>query len=391
MTQSVAASGHRASMIDFNSVFALPTDDRWNSKDTSDASLERRHNGFAMRHLCIFLLLFASLLFADRPYAASEMEDRAIISSVAQQAFLAEDFSQLERVSRDYRTSKARTSSGLWKLTIFYAGIGGAISAHAKTKIDDEGPPSDEQEVAFRELEGITERWARRYPDSPSAYIALSMVHIGHAWAYRGPGYASTVKPEAWTPFQKYVALARQSLEAHKSVAAGDPRWYETMLVVARAENWKRDRFDSLLEEALDKEPLFYQTYFSALEYLLPKWHGGMRDLEEFARYAVERTSKEEGRGMYARIYWDASQTEFGNELFTGSFAAWPRMKEGFEDIIARYPDAWNFNNYAKFACLADDKPKTRELLKRTESAIVFEAWQPQSLLRQCSDWAFRG
>ena len=82
---------------------------------------------------------------------------------------------------------------------------------------------------------------------------------------------------------------------------------------------------------------------------------------------------------MYARIYWYASQAHFQNELFTKSFAAWPRMKEGFEDVIARYPDSWNLNNYAKFACLARDKETTREILKRIQSDPVMEAWDPPS------------
>lgn len=40
------------------------------------------------------------------------------------------------------------------------------------------------------------------------------------------------------------------------------------MLTVTRAEGWDRSRVNRLLAEALDREPLFYQTYFTALEYL---------------------------------------------------------------------------------------------------------------------------
>jgi len=334
-----------------------------------------------MRPICITMLLLGSLVLSNQSFATSEMEDRALISGAAQKAFLGGDFSQLEDASRSYRTTKSRTASGLWKLTLFYHGIASGIEVQAG---------AHEREAAFRQLEDKTMKWAQLYPDSPSAYIAQSIVHIAHAWAYRGNGYAATVKPDAWVPFQKYISLARQNLEAHKSVAAADPRWYETMLTVARAEGWERNEFDSLLNEALDREPAYYQTYFLALDYLLPKWHGGTREIEEFAREAVRRTSKQEGRGMYARIYWYASQTQFQNELFSKSFAEWPRMKGGFEDVIARYPDAWNLNNYAKFACLAHDKPKVRELMKRIESAIVIDAWQPQSMLQQCSDWVLR-
>jgi hypothetical protein len=72
-------------------------------------------------------------------------------------------------------------------------------------------------------------------------------------------------------------------LELHKAVASVDARWYEEMLTVARAEGWDRPQFESLLKEGLDREPYSYQTYSMALEYLLPKWHGDLIEIENFA------------------------------------------------------------------------------------------------------------
>ena len=331
-----------------------------------------------MRRSCLLLLLTAGLS-PMQPQAGTEMEERAAIRSSTRNAFLREDFSQLEETSRTYRSTRSRTPSGIWKLTVFHAGVLDAIGERARAQ---------EREAAFRELEGMTTRWAERHPNSPSARIAHSVVLIFHAWAFRGEGYASTVKPEAWEPFRKYIGMARANLERHKSVAAVDPRWYQVMLTVAKAEGWARDEFDRLLDEALDREPLFYETYFRALEYLLPKWHGGTREIDDFARNAVQRTSKQEGQGMYARIYWFASQTEFRNRLFRDSKVVWPLMKSGFDDVMARYPDAWNLNSYAYFACLAQDKPKTRELLERIKADIVSEAWQPRSVRESCATWA---
>ena len=334
-----------------------------------------------MRPSCLALLFAIVTLWTQQSFAATELEERAIIPSSAHKALLSENFSQLEQSSHAYRTEKSRTASGLWKLTLFYAGIQSAIDAQTV---------SQEPEAAFRRLEEKTTRWMQQYPTSPSAYIAHSMVLIGHGWSYRGDGTASTVKPESWAPFRKHIAMARQNLESYKAVAAKDPRWYETMLTIARAESWDRKQFDRLLNEALDREPLFYQTYFLAIEYLLPKWHGGNQEIEAFANDATRRTSTQEGRGMYARIYWFASQTQFQNDIFADSLAVWPHMKAGFEDVVKRYPDAWNFNNYAKFSCLARDKTKARELLKRVSHDFILEAWNPPSLHRWCSEWALQ-
>jgi hypothetical protein len=334
-----------------------------------------------MRHTYLAHIFACGLLAVKASFASSEIEERMTIVTSVQNAFLQERFTELDQLSRGYRTDKSRTSSGLWRLSIFYGGLDTAMDAQTEGM---------ERETAFRELERRTAKWAQKSPDSPAAHIAHSLALIDHAWAYRGNGYADTVKPESWAPFQRYIAMARENLEAHKLVAAVDPRWYSTMLTIARAENWNRRQFDSLLAEAFDREPLFYPTYFAALEYLLPKWHGGKNKIENFAQSAVRRTSKEEGRGMYARIYWFAAQTQFQNELFADSFANWPRMKEGFNDVVAKYPDAWNLNNYAKFAYLAKDKPQTRELLKRIGSEVVPEAWTPQTLQAECEEWARR-
>jgi hypothetical protein len=326
-------------------------------------------------------ILILSLALPGPSKAATELEEREAVHRTVQIALLNSDFRTLEQMSQKFREEKSRTLSGLWKLTLFYAGVDSAAKKFATLQ-----PGS----LSFDEFENRTAKWAEQYPGSATARISHSVVLLGHGWAFRGSGYADTVKPEAWAPFRKYVQLARDNLEKYKSVAVHDPRWYETMLEIARLQQWERREFDLLVKEALDREPLFYQTYFQALAYLLPKWHGDIGEIERFAQAAVKRTSKEEGTGMYARIYWYASQTQFDNDLFRDSMAVWPRMKAGFEDVIAKYPDAWNVNNYAKFACLAQDKAKTRELLPRIGSSVVLEAWQPASLLAKCADWASR-
>jgi hypothetical protein len=295
--------------------------------------------------------------------------------------YLANDFAQLERDSTKYLTKKSRTSSGLWMLTLFYAAIEDAIESQTLGKDPD---------TAFEAIDERTRNWIMEFPDSPTAQIAQGLALMQRGWAYRGRGYASTVKPESWDQFNQFIARARTSLESSKAVASVDPRWYEAMLTIARLQNWERRDFDSLLKEALEMEPLFYQTYFSALEYHLPKWHGDIREIEAFAQEAVNWTRKEEGLGMYARIYWYASQSQFKNDLFNNSLVDWPQMKEGFEDVISRYPDAWNLNNFARFACLAGDKPTAMVLLKRIESDVVKEAWVPLLMKQRCAEWAFR-
>jgi hypothetical protein len=330
-----------------------------------------------MKKTLHFLLLLIFFLTPLRT-GAQELLERKQISVAVKDAFLAEDFGKLEEMSAKFRRDKSRTSSGVWRLSCFYAGIAQAMPGE-----------KHESDEFYKNLEKKSERWSKTFPGSPPAHIAHSKVLIYHGWFYRGGEYAYKVPKEAWEPFYKYIMAANVNLERNKRIASVDPCWYETMLTVARAQGWYREQFDALLEEALRREPGFYQTYFIALEYLLPKWHGDLAQIEQFANDAVKRTKKEEGLGMYARIYWYASQTQFENDLFSQSLAVWPRMKAGFEDIIARYPDAWNINNYARFSYLARDKQKARELLEKIGGNPIVEAWQPRSLFDQCRRWAF--
>ena len=94
---------------------------------------------------------------------------------------------------------------------------------------------------------------------------------------------------------------------------------------------------------------------------------------------------------MYARIYWAASQYQYGPRLFQDSLVDWERMKKGVDDVLAQYPDEWNLQNFAKFACLANDRDKTIELLDKVRTAPDIRAWETQTAIDACYRWANAG
>ena len=332
-----------------------------------------------MKPLLVAGLVGLGLLQARLGDAATELEQRAEIMAAAKRSFLLNDFDDLERLAASCRREKSRTGSGVWKLSVFYDGISDVFLDILKEQRDL---------AAYDRVEERTRNWIEKYPESPTGHIAHSMVLAERAWAHRGRGPAYTVSDAAAALFRQHIAATRAYLEKHKDVASVDPAWYKEMIGIARDQNWDRAKFNALLEEALDREPLFYQNYVEAFIYLMPRWHGDLEQIEDFAQYAVRKTRDLEGQGMYARIYWHASQIEFKNDLFNNSLADWPQMKAGFEDVISRYPDAWNLNNYARFACMARDKPKTAELLARIGPSVISEAWSPIGLQSQCAQWA---
>lgn len=327
-----------------------------------------------MRKIWLILLLVVATTHAA-PGRCNEVLERQAIKAEVASALGSRNFARLEAMSNDYRDNGSRTSSGLWKLTLFYKGIADSFNA----------PATDED--AWRLADDTVQAWIRSYPSSPSAHLARVEMYVGRGWAYRGTSYSTGVSDDAWKPFRQQIALARSELEKIKPIASSDPYWYQSMANIANLQAWDEPRFDEIVEEGLKRYPRFYEIYFRAIEYYLPKWHGDAGSIERFARTAVALSKAEEGHGLYARIYWFAFQSQYRNRLFRDSMVDWPTMKLGIDDVMRSYPDDWNTNNFAYFACLAEDKPKTAELLARIKGPPMQGVWGDQGY-RMCAEWS---
>jgi len=310
------------------------------------------------------------------PASADELKERQVISDRAMTLFHSGQFGALERDARQYLKRSSRTSSGLWKLTLFYSGLAQIPNAN----VTDEGYWSG--------LENKALKWVSSYPDSPSGHLVYADFLIRHAWMYRGSGWSHEVREADWKPFREYIAKARKYLAEHKAVASRDPHWYELMIQVATAEGWETEDFNSLVNEATSRHPYFYQIYFAAIAYLTPKWHGSKEEIENFAQKAVSITRDVEGEAIYSRIYWVASQANYGENLFTDSKVVWNKMSESIDDVLKQYPDQWNINNFAYFSCLAGDAKKTSSLMARVTGKPILEAWKSMSFYDRCKEWS---
>lgn len=319
---------------------------------------------------CIFFLVFPFQIFAG------ELEDRKEIYDKVKDLLYTGDYAGLEKVANEYRINETRTSSGLWKLTLYYAGF------------DEILPYQTNNPEKWSELLQKIDLWKSMHPKSPTPYIAKSIILKKQAWSIRGTGYSNTVAKEAWAPFYKKIDESRRVLEESQSVSKLDPNWYEVMSDIANIESWENDKFEKLINEGLGSNPYFYQLYFSAMYYYTPKWHGNAKQIEQFARAALKRTKENEGYGMYARIYWFASQSQFEGELFERSDVDWNLMSKGIDDVLIKYPDQWNINNFALFACMARDKNKTNKLINMINGEPIKRAWLNNlSIYDQCKNW----
>lgn len=326
------------------------------------------------------LTLFALvvLLLAATTASSGELAERQILKDQAKALFFTENFAKLNELTTKYRNSEERTPSGLWKLTLIYSGL----RSVARTGIADE--------EYWEALEDRALRWVARYPNSPAAHLTYAEILTDHGWMYRGNGAAYEVRQEDWQPFYAYYKKAKDYLIEHKAVVAEDPLWYELMLKIAKAEGWTKEEFMALVEEATASSPYYYQIYFAAIDYLLPKWHGSREEIENFAEWATSITAEKEKNAMYARIYWYASQIDYGIELFTNSDVVWPKMADSFDDVLERYPDQWNINNFAFFSCLARDKETANQLIEMIDGKPIVRAWIRLANYGKCRDWLER-
>jgi hypothetical protein len=312
----------------------------------------------------------------------SELVVRNSIKSQAANDFAAGKFAKLQADYKIYRNPESRTPAGRWKLQFFYEGLSSI----------DLGKSQGQEKWKLSEQKMLA--WIDKYPDSPLPYVAYSDFLIGLGWHYRGEKFAGDVSPEAFDRFHKKIELSRSILEEHKEIASADPQWYKNMMTIAKAESWSKSEVNQLLREAISKEPYYYEIYQEGFDYLLPKWSGSFAEAETFASRAAVITNKCEGKGMYARIYWRAfNNAEFTKKPFDPAQVRWQTMSESFDDLIKYYPDPWNINSYAKFACIAKDKPKAKALFGKLNGLVAEELWKnyPRVDYSTCRKWAFIG
>lgn len=330
-------------------------------------------------HCCLLatvLMLASTLATAAEPASLPEPEGYLALQRESSRMFLAKDHAGLDARMAHYTTQRTRSSSGRWASGIF-----------AENVLHGLGTPMASQPESlawWQRLERQVQGWIDANPNSPLAHLTMAQVMMDHAWHIRGGGYASSVPASAWKPFREEMARARRHLLKHSKVASRYPEYYALLIQQETALGSERKAVDAIYDEATRRFPDYYPVYFAMATYLLPKWHGDIDAVEAFARDAVQRSRKTEGQGMYARIYWVVAQSQFRDALFEASSVHWAHMRSGFDDVIKRYPDQWNIQNYAHFACLARDHATFRKLSPRIRTAIPSGIWTSPNTLAAC-------
>jgi hypothetical protein len=305
---------------------------------------------------------------------AGELEDRNAIRDEFAEAFDRSDFALIEsRYARAIATEQ-RLGSGqlVANQTVRY------MFGLRQGRGDD---------AYWSAVEEKTRAWGAQFPKSVLQALALSRAHEQHAWAHRGGGYASTVSEDRWKQFRLNMDLARQALLDRADVGTKDPNWWHQLLMLAWAQSWPEERYWEVANAAMNAFPQNPDIYSAISRRLLPQWGGSWAVIADFAGYVVKRTRAVQGQMLYARIYWHL-QGYLEPGLLASEQVDWPKIRAGFEDLVARYPDNWNLNHFARFACDAGDKATAQRLLGRIEDSVIPSAWANKAMYNRCRNWA---
>jgi len=345
----------------------------------------------------LFLIACLSSIQAELPTDEGP-ESRKQFSKSVLQLVKDKQFKVIEEMHDHLLKNNVRFKEGLWKLAAFYDGL-----ALPYGNISD-----DEWESWIH----LLNEWNQEYPDSALYEIAKAGSYINYAWNARGTGWGSTVTDEGKVLYRNRIEKAREILkqsQERQDSSAGlipifkslskkiplmpnkisqtqmAPGWYAGMFTVALAQSWDSNEAEDLFRTATKFYPEYYGFYFSRANYLLPRWHGKKGELQDF----IKTVSKNNGKELYARMYWSVDRKADDQNVFTHFGAEWNLFKEGFEEIERKYPDSiWNLSNYCRFACQADDKETAKVLFKRLNGLYWAEAWPSRASYDTYLKWA---
>ena len=290
------------------------------------------------------------------------------------------DFASLERQNEALKTPGSFAPDGSFQLAYFHQGLAEVFDNDVENV-----------ELYLKEMDALTLEWATAHPTSGLAHGLHAHALIAHGWSYRGKRYAGEVPREAMAEFQAYLTRAFDYLKTHADVALKDSYSQLQLLEIGMGLNWSRTHMEAIMNDGFKRNPNDTDLAFKMVTALLPKWGGTPRQLDDFINRVSDQTRTRFGMGMYASLYTYAADSQFGSGLFENTPVEWGKMKQGFEDWKARYPNnVYRLNAYARMACLAKDKPTFQTLIGQVDAKPDLSAWgnNPERALELCRRWA---
>lgn len=262
----------------------------------------------------------------------------------------------------------------------FSSGKPGAAAVYWMFRRQMPAPGADASETAR------IARWRQQRPSSVFAEFAGHRLQYANAWAARGMAPAARVGEPAWASFETQLTQAESGLLAASAALRATPIWQTLLLAVTQDMRSPRRTPDEVFQEAVRSWPDFYDLHELRLTRLVPRWGGSWDEVDaSIDRWARQRETAQ-GAALYARLYLsviDASSTDPRQTRL-----AWPRMKAGLDELVARHPDPSFRNAAASVACVYGDVPYHQAAMRRIAPADARpSAWIRGTSPAACAGW----
>jgi len=294
-----------------------------------------------------------------------ELLSRNAVAKVASDAVRYCDYEKLESLYQTLVQKHERTPAGTSKLAIYYNQLNAYLPTNANAS----------QKKAVLQM---AKSWTKAAPASVAAHIFLADV-----LAKTGNGGNSIVSsPKALR--QAAIQANEQAiihLETIRQEAKDDPEWRRAMVNLLSETNLLLEtntvpgEVERVVQQAMSEHIDYPELYFAAARQLHFNSDNAASRVDDLARDAAKATREAQGQAMYTRVYWDLDQLAYKGKLFEKSNVRWADMKRGFDDMVERYPAAWNLNAYAYFACQAGDYKTMDQVLGRLGKQLIFTVW----------------
>jgi hypothetical protein len=310
-----------------------------------------------------------------------EMAERQKIMDRTSAAMETSDFAALNRMAHEYRSTRALTASGTWKLGQVYQRLD-----YELTNRDDLSACKNPKSQNF------LEQWAAFSPDEPAMHIMTSRLNRRIAWCFRGGAYANRVQEQDMEIFRKLIDQTYEQLDKVSASASKDPEFFIEMMHLYPNIGASRSEFMDLVNQAINAEPYYYAMYSVARHYFEEKWLGEPGDLQRYDDYVTAATKAGAGKGVYARIQWVEMNEKFydGDPAFHDA-VDWPKWKVAMRDVAKQYPNDWNLSKFASFSCTASDYEEAQYYFERMKTNIL-AAWSSEAAILGCKNsTSFKG
>jgi parallel beta-helix repeat protein len=240
----------------------------------------------------------------------------------------------------------------------------------------------------------VIDRWIKAYPESPAPLCAIAIANVNYAEKTPGSGVGGKATEKGMRDATELLTIAEKFLEAAAKKATQDPYVYATWISTKLPLGVSDKEIDDLFKRGIAADKDFMLLYQCRMHSLSPDWGGSSEKMDAFIEESCKNPdfSKEDADFLYA-ILASLKANFFENNPNSVLTLSWPRVDEGFKELLRRFPeDYFNLNRYCFLACAFKEKNRAKELFGKISEAPDQSAWiNNLDVLEAYKNWAEQG